>query len=199
MGSRSGVITVAAKRLGLDVERYIALRDQGLKHCRKCRQWRRAAKDFGVDNTRGDGRSAVCVSCKSQRKYASTKFLSLSPEDANRQAYRRWYANGGAAYVRARVYARKRGIEPLPPEAAEMLLEVTNGACIYCGEPATTFDHIVAVRHGGRTIPGNMAPACRSCNSSKGTKDVFAWLESRGIPVPLKLVDIILISEVGLG
>lgn len=47
--------------------------------------------------------------------------------------------------------------------------------CVYCGEPATQVDHIVPVSKGGTDDVSNLVPACRSCNSSKGNRDVDEW------------------------
>lgn len=39
--------------------------------------------------------------------------------------------------------------------------------CLYCAAPATTVDHLIPLVRGGTNYEGNLAPACRSCNSSK--------------------------------
>ncbi|WP_460877891.1 RHS repeat-associated core domain-containing protein, partial [Rhodanobacter koreensis] len=45
--------------------------------------------------------------------------------------------------------------------------------CSYCGKPmATTVDHVVPWAKGGSTTLPNLVPACISCNSSKGAKDL---------------------------
>lgn len=47
-----------------------------------------------------------------------------------------------------------------------------SGLCYYCGKkfPAKelTLDHIVPLARGGTTTPGNVVPACLSCNKNKG-------------------------------
>lgn len=48
--------------------------------------------------------------------------------------------------------------------------------CVYCGAEPDTIDHVVP--DGGRR--GNLVPACRSCNSSKGRRDVREWIELGG-------------------
>lgn len=65
------------------------------------------------------------------------------------------------------------------------------GACAYCGkvptrQKALTRDHIVAVNNGGVTTRKNIAPSCRSCNSSKCDTPVFEWLKN---PVQRELVE----------
>lgn len=41
--------------------------------------------------------------------------------------------------------------------------------CLYCGHSSEETDHIVARSRGGGDEPQNLAPACRSCNSAKGS------------------------------
>jgi 5-methylcytosine-specific restriction endonuclease McrA len=98
---------------------------------------------------------------------------------------RRYYATDPA--FRGKQLAktwRKRGLDPIPREAQEMILEEFDGKCAYCRtNVADTWDHIVAVANGGRTTPGNVVPACRSCNSAKSNRDVTEWMEERGIIV----------------
>lgn len=63
--------------------------------------------------------------------------------------------------------------------------------CAYCGEPADTWDHVVAtVRdrefsgHGHRL--GNLLPCCKQCNSRKGNKDWRRFLGTLPIPVEVR-------------
>ena len=45
------------------------------------------------------------------------------------------------------------------------------GKCHYCGRTfppeELTMDHIVPVARGGRSVRGNVVPACRACNAAK--------------------------------
>ncbi|MFC8201685.1 HNH endonuclease [Streptomyces sp. NPDC057298] len=91
----------------------------------------------------------------------------------------RHYAADGRA-IRARGHARRRSVDPLPVIAADHLLEQFEGTCAHCPAPATTWDHVRPVRDGGQTAPGNVVPACATCNSSKKATDVFTWLDATG-------------------
>lgn len=51
--------------------------------------------------------------------------------------------------------------------------------CKYCGARATSIDHVVPVSKGGTNDPFNLVPACRSCNSSKGDKQLSEWTPPR--------------------
>ena len=123
----------------------------GLAWCRGCRNW------LPVDEVSGRGACRPCLN----------------------DEYRRRYAVESRA-IRARVYARRRSTAPLPIIGAEYLLEQFEGICAYCPKPATTWDHVLPLRKGGQTKPGNIVPACASCNSSKKAADVFVWLKVTG-------------------
>lgn len=54
--------------------------------------------------------------------------------------------------------------------------------CAYCPAAATTIDHVIPLSRGGTNFEGNLAPACRSCNSSKCARLV---VEFRMLQPPL--------------
>lgn len=43
------------------------------------------------------------------------------------------------------------------------------GRCHYCGDPATTLDHIVPKSDGGPSAQWNLTAACQPCNLIKGS------------------------------
>lgn len=47
--------------------------------------------------------------------------------------------------------------------------------CLYCSGPFDTVDHIIPLMRGGDNMETNLAPCCRSCNSSKGSKLLAEW------------------------
>lgn len=47
--------------------------------------------------------------------------------------------------------------------------------CFYCGKTGGTADHVVPISRGGKHAEGNLVPACRSCNSSKGNLLLVEW------------------------
>jgi 5-methylcytosine-specific restriction endonuclease McrA len=52
---------------------------------------------------------------------------------------------------------------------------IASGPCVYCGDRATTADHVRPLSSGGRHVIENLVPACRSCNSSKHAALLSAW------------------------
>lgn len=52
--------------------------------------------------------------------------------------------------------------------------------CAYCGaSESLTQDHLISRIKGGSDEAYNLIWACRSCNSSKGSRDFLYWLQSR--------------------
>lgn len=205
MGSPTGALKTAAKRLGISVDEYLSLVASGQKHCRGCDNWREL-EAFAVDRSRGDGRSPVCRSCRitdkpgpSRTERAAMRELGLGwcrrceewcagvrgglcREHSNEVA-REWYAESGWRTRRARPSARRRNVEPITEEIAEILRDGDDGLCAYgCGRVATSWDHVVPVSKDGETVPGNIVPACRPCNSSKSNGDPVPWLAKLRYP-----------------
>jgi 5-methylcytosine-specific restriction endonuclease McrA len=53
------------------------------------------------------------------------------------------------------------------------------GRCAYCGAPATSADHVVALAAGGSNGIENLVPACAFCNSSKRDRPLAEFLARR--------------------
>jgi hypothetical protein len=66
MGTRFGILKVAAKKCGLPLSEYQSLIAAGLKRCTFCTEWKSTCQ-FGVDATRWDGWSAGCTDCRRGR------------------------------------------------------------------------------------------------------------------------------------
>jgi 5-methylcytosine-specific restriction endonuclease McrA len=47
--------------------------------------------------------------------------------------------------------------------------------CSYCPALADTVDHVIPLALGGTNHEGNLAPACRSCNSRKNDSLLIEW------------------------
>ena len=59
-------------------------------------------------------------------------------------------------------------------------LQQSNHCCAYCGIPfnspkEATIDHIFPRIKGGTNEMENIVFACKTCNSSKGDRDMFGW------------------------
>jgi len=55
----------------------------------------------------------------------------------------------------------------------------SSGVCHHCGAQvgvqALTMDHLVPIIRGGRSVKGNVVPACKPCNDAKKHSLVFEW------------------------
>lgn len=56
------------------------------------------------------------------------------------------------------------------------LIILYRSKCFYCSSIENIeADHIIPISRGGQHSIGNLAPACRKCNASKGSKTVTEW------------------------
>ncbi|MCL1633248.1 HNH endonuclease [Luteimonas sp. SX5] len=66
-----------------------------------------------------------------------------------------------------------------------LVLTEFGGTCAYCGATASAEnrgivpDHLVAVTDFGELVPGNIVPACQTCNDSRGNKPWREFLAGR--------------------
>lgn len=71
----------------------------------------------------------------------------------------------------------------------EKLKLILPQSCCYCGTRTTlSVDHLIPRARGGIDAGENMVWSCKSCNSSKGRKDVLVWLSERHRFPPLLLL-----------
>jgi len=62
-------------------------------------------------------------------------------------------------------------------------------ACYYCGSMHNLcIDHLIPKMRGGQDDPDNLIWACRSCNSSKGGRDMLEWMIFKNRFPPLLLL-----------
>lgn len=65
----------------------------------------------------------------------------------------------------------------------------TGQICNYCGSTdKLSIDHIFPQISGGKDISDNLIYACRTCNSSKGKKDLMEWMKFRKNFLPLMII-----------
>lgn len=55
--------------------------------------------------------------------------------------------------------------------------------CAYCGQDATTVDHVVSIKAGGDPVSlENMVACCKRCNSAKGSRSQGLFLARISTP-----------------
>lgn len=65
----------------------------------------------------------------------------------------------------------------------------TGQVCNYCGSNSSlALDHIFPQKFGGKDNADNLIYACKTCNSSKGKKDLMEWMEFTGNFLPLMII-----------
>ena len=76
---------------------------------------------------------------------------------------------------------RERQIARVLKESQWWKRRVAKGRCHYCGRTTPpsqlTMDHIVPIARGGRSLKGNVVPACKECNSKKKQLLPMEWEE----------------------
>jgi 5-methylcytosine-specific restriction endonuclease McrA len=76
---------------------------------------------------------------------------------------------------RCRGSSTDRGYDWRWQKARAAVLDRDGYRCRWCGRPANTVDHVVALADGGaRLDPANLVAACRPCNSKRGAETAQA-------------------------
>ena len=57
----------------------------------------------------------------------------------------------------------------------ESIYQAWDCKCGYCGNAATSLDHIVPRFKSGCSNRHNLIPACKNCNASKASNDMETW------------------------
>ena len=125
--------------------------------------------EFGNNRSTATGRVAACLMCERERDHVRDPLRDKTPHrrQQNLEKGRRRRARMANVYLDDHTaqqmvdHWHEKGIEP--------------SSCIYCGDYADTVDHVIAIALGGPHVLDNLVPACRSCNSSKGSSTIIEW------------------------
>ena len=156
--------------------------EAGYKYCNRCGKIL-PIEEFHIYGKRVDGSTKYyghCIQC--HRNITTTEEATKRHTQESRRRYnndeevrkRRLHSNRNNAYVR-------RGAEGTHTiDEWINTLELFGHKCCYCGSDKNlTKDHVVPLSKGGTNYIENILPACRSCNSSKGTKELIEWYTSQ--------------------
>ena len=178
-----------------------------VKLCRKCGETK-PLDEFRrrSDGHTKDGRMARCSACFLVREANYRKIHPLRWDAAQKARSDRWRKeNMERLYAAHRLQRQRRMLRDpkgcrLKSQRANMrrralqmhaggtvlqndldkVLRRYGGRCAYClKRPANTWDHVIPLRRGGLHTIGNLLPACRQCNSSKGVKFLAQWRFSK--------------------
>lgn len=128
----------------------------------KCRVCRKASAKSGPHPCPDCGASCygeVCRACRAKRQ------IVRAPDD-------------GRLVRKQREHAAP-GVRPCERQRLLAKWKRQGRACVYCDRPADTIDHAVPLVRGGTNYEGNLVPACRRCNGSKGGRLVVEWRAGR--------------------
>lgn len=137
MGSKLGVLKVAAKRIGVEFDEYMSNLENGLKWCHRCKIWKSKFR-FGSDVTRGDGLDAVCLECRHIKVRKQRKIATPSAKVQSQASS-------------AVSYEIKKG----------RMVEVTDLVCCDCGKDAEHYHHHLGY---DRNHWLDVVPLCCQCH-----------------------------------
>lgn len=64
-------------------------------------------------------------------------------------------------------------------ELRKAILKRDDNTCAYCGQEATTVDHIIPISKGGIDHETNLVAACTTCNYGKKDRDAKTFAEKK--------------------
>jgi len=75
--------------------------------------------------------------------------------------------------LKRRALKQQNGIYKI---ATKELIKIYQSECTYCfSKNDIEADHVIPIARGGQHSIGNLVPACRKCNASKGAKTITEW------------------------
>jgi hypothetical protein len=149
------------------------------------RRWRDANREWVRERNRRNNkrwRQANLERSRENARRRCRKHYAADPARSHRKCYlwHRTHPDASREIARRRYAAKKSGrIRSLVPADLAQVhcrLDLFGGRCAYCGSAERiTIDHVLALSKGGLDESSNLAPACRSCNSSKRAQLVEDW------------------------
>lgn len=61
----------------------------------------------------------------------------------------------------------------IPESRLRIVTRILHDRCFYCSNPTEHADHIISIKLGGESKPGNMIGACASCNCHKNSRELY--------------------------
>lgn len=121
----------------------------------------------------------TCLTCAKAFKHKNQK-LYCSPE-----CYEKKLVSNREGYEKSRKAQRNQrersavGLSVFEINSLRSQWIEEGRSCIYCNDFADTVDHITPLVRGGTNEIFNLAPCCKSCNSSKGSRLIHEWVQSK--------------------
>ena len=146
------------------------------KVCTKCKKELSLDK-FNKKKENKNGLTAICKDCSraKRRKYDTTHKKEILQY---RERRHKWKSENKDK-VNVTTHKRRAKLRLLTSDLTVLQwLQIKidfNNCCCYCGREiplALEMDHFISLNAGGGFTKTNIVPACRSCNSSKGPKEI---------------------------
>lgn len=156
MGSKLGVLKIAAGRLGIPFSEYMERKANGQKWCTSCRQWLKT-NEFGKNKLCGDGLSPSCLQCQRAR---GRKGYITKPRKSRAGQRLVTARDGDKDQARGRIHALiNSGVIPCPN-----MLPCANCGHIYDGEQRHEYHH-----HKGYSAEhhDDVEVLCTTCHAQK--------------------------------
>ena len=139
--------------------------------CRRCydRQWNETHPEKARERNRRYRETR-----REEERERSRSYREAYPEKNRKmlREYQRWWRKANPEKSRENG-RRRRALQngAIIGPVDEAAIFERDKVCIYCGSGEDlTLDHLTPLARGGPHRQDNLAVACRSCNSSKGTK-----------------------------
>lgn len=117
-----------------------------------------------------------CCNSKKRARYASDAVYRHKQKEASRASFKKAYGTSEGKAKSKLATNLRRSAGTLELHQWFSILDIFDNKCAYCGSTVELEqEHIVPISKGGTTSFTNVVPACRSCNASKGTKDLLDW------------------------
>jgi len=135
---------------------------------------------FGSATRAADGRATYCRDCvavlsrRDYERHRDRRIASVRAYEAkNPEAVARMMV---AVHSRRRARLLGATVEgaPVTVESIAARWAMWGDRCYLCGGEATETDHVIPLARGGKHVPANLRPACRSCNASKNARPLAA-------------------------
>lgn len=171
---------------------------EGTARCASCSSIKPFA-EFMADKRRKNDIGCYCLDCnraktavRARAYYHRHREKVRAKDNARRKTdkHREWDRNNrqrpevkAIARVRDQIRVarlRSQGGDFSRQDWNNVLVLFAN-ACAYCGlrDCRLTVEHLVPVSKGGKTVRGNIVPACYSCNASKQDKGLYDFVPDR--------------------
>jgi len=110
-----------------------------------------------------------------EKRKASVRNYKLRNSETIKEKSKVYYQNNKEMYFFWASKRRERIRSPYKITSKE-IIRLRNRSCFYCGSKNEIhIDHVLPVSRGGQHRIGNLVPACKACNSSKGSKFLMEW------------------------